>query len=214
MSPSRNPDFEAAGAPLPRASPQKTDDDGEGGRWQTALRDAIHAKEAAMGWRLMMAAASLALVASAASADVVHYTTRLTSRAEAPTTRSGAIGELQADYDTDTRLLVYKLTYQGLSGPATGARFQGPAKPGQTAPPVVTVSDAANPISGNATLTADQAAALQSGLWYVNITTAANPDGEIRGQLKRVVNWARVESPSTPPPPMQTYQPPASLSAR
>lgn len=161
-----------------------------------------------------MIAAPLALTATAASADVVHYTTRLTSRAEAAPNRSGGVGELQADYDTDTRLLAYKLTYQGLSGPATAARFQGPAKAGQSGPPVVTVSDASNPISGNATLTAEQAADLQKGLWYVNITTAANPDGEIRGQLKRVVNWAKVEEPSTPPPPMQMYQPPASLSAR
>lgn len=159
-------------------------------------------------------AAPLALVAAAASADVVHYTARLTSRAEAPPIRSGAVGELQADFDTDTRLLVYKLTYQGLSGPATAARFQGPAKAGQTAPPIVSASDVSNPISGNASLTADQAAALKKGLWYVNITTAANPDGEIRGQLKRDVNWGQAEQPATPTPPMQMYRPPPSLSAR
>ena len=158
--------------------------------------------------------APLALFATAASADVVHYTTRLTSKAEAPPTRSGAVGELQADYDPGTRLLVYKLTYQGLSGPATGASFQGPAKAGESGPAVISATDATNPVSGNATLTPAQAADLQKGLWYVNITTAANPGGEIRGQLKRVVNWAKVEEPSTPPPPMQLYQPPASLSAR
>ncbi len=153
-----------------------------------------------MRWRLAaIAMTPLALLAGVASAETMHFSARLTSRAEAPPIRSPAVGEIQADLDTDTRLLTYKLTYQGLSGPATAARFQGPAKAGQTAPPIVAADDVANPISGNASLTAAQVADLKKGLWYVNITTAANPDGEIRGQLKRQVDWGQAESPAGPP---------------
>jgi CHRD domain len=158
--------------------------------------------------------APLALIASAAGAETVHYSARLTSRAEAPPNASKAVGEIQAVLDTDTRLLTYKLTYQGLTGPATAARFQGPAKAGQTAPPTVSADDVSNPISGNASLTEAQVADLKKGLWYVNIATAANPDGEIRGQLKRLVDWGQAEAPATPTPPMQMYQPSANLSNR
>jgi hypothetical protein len=158
--------------------------------------------------------APLALIAGAASAETVHYSARLTSRAEAPPNASKAVGEIQAVLDTDTRLLTYKLTYQGLTGPATAARFQGPAKAGQTAPPTVSADDVSNPISGNASLTEAQVADLKKGLWYVNIATATNPDGEIRGQLKRLVDWGQAEAPATPTPPMQMYQPSANLSNR
>ena len=40
-----------------------------------------------------------------------------------------------------------------------------------------------SPLQGSATLTDAQAADLMAGRWYVNIHTAANPNGEIRGQL-------------------------------
>jgi len=41
-----------------------------------------------------------------------------------------------------------------------------------------------SPASGKATLTAPQIADLEAGKWYVNVHTAANPGGEIRGQVK------------------------------
>ena len=168
-----------------------------------------------MGWRLAsIVVAPLALVAAAASAETEHFSARLSSRAEAPPNASRAVGEIQADFDSDARLLTYKLTYQGLTGPATAARFQGPAKAGQTGPAIVGADDVSNPISGNMTLTEAQAADLKKGLWYVNITTATNPDGEIRGQLKRDVNWAQAESPTEPTPQMQLYRPSPNLSNR
>jgi hypothetical protein len=39
-----------------------------------------------------------------------------------------------------------------------------------------------SPIKGTATLTAAQSADLLAGKWYVNLHTAANGGGEIRGQ--------------------------------
>ena len=43
----------------------------------------------------------------------------------------------------------------------------------------------ASPISGSATLTADQAKALDDGMMYFNIHTAAHKPGEIRGQMTK-----------------------------
>jgi len=41
-----------------------------------------------------------------------------------------------------------------------------------------------SPIKGSATLTDAQAADLAAGNYYVNVHTAANKDGEIRGQIE------------------------------
>jgi hypothetical protein len=57
---------------------------------------------------------------------------------------------------------------------------------GNAAVPSVSTSLKAllSPILGSATLTAQQAAELTAGKWYLNLHTAANPDGEIRGQVE------------------------------
>lgn len=40
-----------------------------------------------------------------------------------------------------------------------------------------------SPIKGETTISNEQKTQLLEGKWYVNLHTAANPDGEIRGQL-------------------------------
>ena len=42
-----------------------------------------------------------------------------------------------------------------------------------------------SPVEGSATLTDAQAADLAAGRYYINIHTAANPGGEIRGQVTK-----------------------------
>lgn len=86
-------------------------------------------------------------------------------------------------YDPGTHVLSYNVTYEGLSGPAAAAHIHGPAGPGENAPPVVPFANAASPITGTVTLTDAQAADLAAGKWYVNVHTAANRGGEIRGQI-------------------------------
>ena len=74
----------------------------------------------------------------------------------------------------------------GLSGPATAAHFHGPAETGKNAGVAVAIPNAtSSPVEGSATLTDAQAADLIAGKYYVNIHTAANPGGEIRGQVTK-----------------------------
>jgi Cu/Zn superoxide dismutase len=86
-------------------------------------------------------------------------------------------------YAAATHTLTYTVKYEGLTGPALAAHIHGPADPGGNAPPVVPFANAASPITGTATLTDAQAADLKAGKYYVNVHTAANKGGEIRGQI-------------------------------
>jgi hypothetical protein len=131
-------------------------------------------------------AAAILFAAGAACAATLHFSTSLKGANEVPPHTVPGTGKVTATLDTTTKAFTYKVTYAGLTGPATMAHFHGPALPGANAPPVVPVpaSSLANPMTGTATLDDGQIADLKAGKWYFNIHTAANPGGEIRGQLK------------------------------
>ena len=57
----------------------------------------------------------------------------LDGKQEVPATTSAATGTADVDYDAATKKLTWKLTYSGLSGPATAAHFHGPAEAGKNA---------------------------------------------------------------------------------
>jgi len=133
---------------------------------------------------LMTAALAWAAAAPlAAMADSASFTATLSGAAEVPANASTGTGTLEAKLDTSNNLLTWTLTYSGLTGPATMAHFHGPAMPGANAGVALPFPSAASPVAGKATLTAAQVADLMAGKWYANVHTAANPGGEIRGQL-------------------------------
>lgn len=122
--------------------------------------------------------------ANVASIPLTTMAALLSGASEVPPTRSTGTGVVQATFDRQTRLLNWSITYSGLSGPATAAHFHGPAELGTNAPPVVPLSGSLeSPIKGKAILTAAQVSDLIAGNWYLNLHTAANPGGEIRGQV-------------------------------
>ena len=131
-------------------------------------------------------AAALTLVSASAFAETVTYKAALKSSTEVPPTTSMGTGTVDATYDTVTKKITFTVTYSGLTGPATAAHFHNPATVTENAPATVPLSGAlASPIKGEATLTDAQAADLAAGKMYFNIHTAANPGGEIRGQVTK-----------------------------
>lgn len=85
-------------------------------------------------------------------------------------------------YDDASNLLAWNITFSGLLGPETVSHFHGPAAPGESAAPQVTLA-LGSPKIGNATLSEAQETQLLDGLWYVNVHSTVAPDGEIRGQV-------------------------------
>jgi hypothetical protein len=137
--------------------------------------------------KTMLATLALgATVALAGPAFAEKMKATLSAAAEVPPTTSAGTGSADIDYDAATKKLSWKLTYSGLTGPATAAHFHGPAGPADKAGVAVAIPNATtSPVEGSAVLTDAQAADLTAGKYYVNIHTAANPGGEIRGQVTK-----------------------------
>jgi hypothetical protein len=132
---------------------------------------------------------SLACAASAmpARAAPAAFSVALTGAEQVPPVTTTGSGTAALTYDPATRVVTWSITFSGLSGAPTMAHFHGPAAAGKNAPVLVWISKkgepVTSPITGEATLTPDQAQQFTAGDWYINVHTPAHPAGEIRGQV-------------------------------
>jgi hypothetical protein len=135
------------------------------------------------------AAAALAGLALAACAEGMmdgskaQLAATLSGASEVPAVGGQGRGMAAITLDKSTKMLTWEVTYSGLTGPAAAAHFHGPAAAGANAGVLVPIAVSASPMKGSATLTDAQIADLTAGKWYVNIHTADNKGGEIRGQV-------------------------------
>jgi Cu/Zn superoxide dismutase len=134
---------------------------------------------------VMLALVGSAAIVPAASAETVALKADLKGSNEIPPNNSPATGKAEATLDTATRHLTFTVTFSGLSGPVVGAHFHGPGEAGKNAGIALPFKTVQSPIEGTATLTENQVADLLAGKWYANIHTAANPGGELRGQMMK-----------------------------
>lgn len=138
--------------------------------------------------RVMFTALAIAFFSITAHAATVTLKADLKASTEVPANDSTGTGTLTATLNTETNELKYHIEFTGLSGPVVAAHFHGPAAEGANAKPQLPIktSPIASPIDGSATLTPEQAKDLTDGKWYFNLHTAANPRGEVRGQIVKV----------------------------
>jgi len=142
-------------------------------------------KIASSFFRTVVTVCALTLVSAAAHAATIQLKADLKASAEVPPKDSAGMGTLTGTLNTETNEFTYHIEFSGLTGPAVAAHFHGPAAEGANAKPQLPIkgSPVTSPIDGKATLTAEQAKDLLDGKWYFNLHTAANPGGEIRGQV-------------------------------
>ena len=139
---------------------------------------------------LFAAAAVCALALSAlsgAATKTTVWTAALSSGQEVPkqVVKMAAAQGLFKGTVTGTTLK-WKLTYSHLTGPAAAAHIHMGAK-GKAGNVVVALCGTApackSGLSGSIKLTAAMKTAFGKHLLYVNVHTAKNPNGEIRGQI-------------------------------
>jgi CHRD domain len=138
--------------------------------------------------RVMILVACLAGMAWAgpAQAAPVSFTAQLSGAQQVPPVQTSATGKADLTYDPTTRVVTWTITCEGLSGPVTMAHFHVAAE-GKNGPVAIWLSKEESstscPITGQATLTPEQAKQFTVGQWYINIHTKAHPPGEMRGQV-------------------------------
>ncbi|HET9451505.1 MAG TPA: CHRD domain-containing protein [Aggregicoccus sp.] len=136
------------------------------------------------GYRLVLL--GLVALVLAGCGDDDEFEAELTGGKERPTPVStSATGTVEATLEELT--LTVAGTFEGLSGPATGAHIHGPASEEEAAGilcPLVATADRSGTVIGTCLFTEEQVDQLRDGRMYVNVHTAANPAGEIRGQLE------------------------------
>jgi CHRD domain-containing protein len=129
--------------------------------------------------------AAAVILATPTMAATVNLKADLKASSEVPPTDSKGTGSLTATFDTASKQLTWKGSVSGLTGSATAAHFHA-GETGKNGAVVVPISGAdKGTFEGSATLTDAQAADLMGGKWYVNVHTAANKAGEIRGQVTK-----------------------------
>jgi hypothetical protein len=141
-------------------------------------------RRAAIAGALLVLAACAQQPSSAPQGEA--YVATLSGQQEVPPNDSRGTGNAEVEFHPRSGLVHWRVSYSGLTAPVTGAHIHGPAGPGQNADILLPFAVPANgaPISGQARVTAEQAAQLASGHWYVNLHTARHPGGELRGQLR------------------------------
>jgi hypothetical protein len=131
--------------------------------------------------------ASAAVAKKPAAPTATRFSAALNIGQEKPHpkgTKLGASGRFTATLNGT--VLTWRLTFKQLSGPASAAHIHTGAR-GTAGPVLIPLcGPCSSPASGTATLTSAQIADMKAGKLYVNVHTAKNPNGEIRGQINAV----------------------------
>ena len=139
---------------------------------------------------LVVALSIVGLASAASNSETYKFKAKLTASAEVPkptNVPAGATGQFTVTTVEPKRgkvKLSWKLTFSHLSGKAMQAHINL-GKPGKAGNVLVALcAPCKSGQTGKAVIARDVEDALERGRTYVNVHTAKNPGGEIRGQIK------------------------------
>lgn len=140
----------------------------------------------------------------------VPFTAPLTGLSERPTALTNdAAGSAFLSLEGD--MLTFSINYSNLTGVATAAHIHGPATTAQATGIQIDLSPyksgafgSNGTFAGTVQLTPTQRAMVVNGQTYVNVHTAANPSGEMRGQVAPVLMRAYLSGAEERPTPIFT----------
>lgn len=168
--------------------------------------------------RIAAAAAAALLVAGAAAAapqgDAYQLTANLRARFEVPKPTRVPVGATglftgkATELANDRVQVAWRLTFSRLSGRALAAHIHV-GRPGKAGPVLAALcAPCRSGQRGTASITHAQLRTIRAGGAYVNVHTARNPAGEIRGQLKASeASGSDQPAPTEPGPKPGPYPP-------
>lgn len=132
---------------------------------------------------LLLAAFTGASIAALSSAWAADTHVKLSGQEETPPVSTAAKGAATISVTADKKVSG-SVTTEGVEGTAAHIHAGGP---GEKGPPVITLDKGENgtwTVPAGAVLTEEQYVAYKAGKLYINIHSAANKGGEIRGQIE------------------------------
>lgn len=140
----------------------------------------------------------------------VPFTAALSGLAEKPVAlTNSATGT--GTFSLEGNRLTFNIAYAGLSGAATAAHIHGPTNAANSAGVLINLAPfngagfaAAGTFSGTVELSTAQRNYVLNGLTYVNIHTAANGGGEMRGQIAPILMQASLSGNNERPAAVDT----------
>ena len=160
----------------------------------------------------VLALAGFGIATAASSKDSFTLTANLKARFDVPKPKgvsalaTGVFAGTAVESSNDKAKLTWRLTFSHLTGRATAAHIHV-GKPGKAGGVLVPLcGPCKSGQRGSATLTHAQLQTIRSGGTYVNVHTAKNAAGEIRGQLTssgapvKTTTTTTTETSTTPGP--------------
>jgi hypothetical protein len=120
---------------------------------------------------------------------------------EVPPVATGALGTGTLSFDFPSRSISGSIVLDGMTATAAHIHEAAVGVSGPIIVPLTETTPGTWSVPAGAMLTESQAAALAAGGLYFNAHSAANPNGEIRGQIGRDVFNAQMSSAQEVPPP-------------
>jgi CHRD domain len=157
-------------------------------------------------WRLVAAIGVVALVCAGcgggggSASNTVFKSASLNGAQETPAVTTAATGSAVFTIDLDSGAIQGVVNTSNIDG-SVAHIHEGPV--GVASPVIVPLTKGTGgtwSVPDNTMLTPSQVESLKSGNLYVNVHTAANPNGEIRGQIGRQVFFASLTGAQETPP--------------